>query len=246
MKVLVTGFTPFEGEQINPSFEAVKLLPREIKGAKIIKDLLTTAFGQSLREIKVLIKKHNPDIIICVGQAGGRKGISVEKVAVNFAQTRGYDKEGVIKNDTIVKRGRTAYFSTLPLQEIVTALREKQIPAELSLSAGSFVCNYIMYHILRIAQRQKNKARRNESYKSVNLSGQNEGSRKIENFVGLNRGPHKIENFIGLFLAGFIHVPYTVQQVKDKPAVFSMELEEIAQALQIAIETTLSFMQKAV
>lgn len=211
MKVLITGFTPFGGEQINPSYEAAKLLPNEVNGAQVIKGLLTTAFGQSYREIKALIKAHKPDIVINVGQAGGRDCVSLEKVAINYAQTKGYDKEGVIKGDKILQKGKAAFFSTLPLEEIVLSLTEKRIPAKISLSAGSFVCNYVMYNVLKMTQRDK-------------ISSPSGGG-------------------AGRVLAGFIHVPYSKEQVKDKRGVFCMEIKQIASALQIAIETTLFFIQ---
>ncbi len=201
MKILVTGFTPFDGEKINPSREVVKLLPNEIGSVKIVKGLLTTAFGKSLKELEALIKTHNPDAVICVGQAGGRDCVSVEKVAVNYAQTRGYDNEGVIKDCVISKNGKTAYFTTLPVEEILTAVNTYGIAAKQSLSAGSFVCNYIMYHALKRAQKDR-------------------------------------------FLAGFIHIPYSKEQIKDKPNVFSMEISQAAKAIEIAAEVTAQYLKE--
>ncbi|HPG92021.1 MAG TPA: pyroglutamyl-peptidase I [Clostridia bacterium] len=149
-KILVTGFTPFMGESINPSYEAVKMLPDTLDDIQIIKAQITTEFGKSKDELKMLLTKHNPDAVVCFGQAGGRTNITVEKIAINYAVTEGYDKNNVIIDNTIAKSGNAAYFATLPAEKIVFAVNEAGIPCSLSLSAGAFVCNYIMYSLLEL------------------------------------------------------------------------------------------------
>lgn len=152
MKVLVTGFTPFGGETVNPSYEAVKLLPDEIAGNTLVKALLTTRFGASRTELQDLLNTVKPDAVVCVGQASGRASVSIEKVALNYAVAGDYDPDNVIKNNTVSESGKAAYFSTLPVENIVKALNAAGIPCVLSLTAGAFVCNYVMYSLLELTQ----------------------------------------------------------------------------------------------
>ena len=137
MKILVTGFTPFGGEKINPAYEAVKLLADEIEGATIVKAEVPTAFGESRKVLKELLEKEQPDAVLCVGQAGGRPNITVEK-----------DMESGIQNNVIEKDGETAYFTTLPIRAMVKEMKDAGIPAMASYTAGTFVCNYLMYEAL--------------------------------------------------------------------------------------------------
>ena len=149
MKVLITGFSPFDGETINPALEAVKLLPNSIAGAEIIIAELPVVFRQEAQVLIELVEEHNPDIVICVGQAGGRPAISVERVAINLQDARIPDNEGNTPVDEPIKAdGKEAYFSSLPTRAMVQALREQGIPAALSYSAGTYVCNDVMYHLL--------------------------------------------------------------------------------------------------
>ena len=151
MKILVTGFDPFDKEKINPAYEAVKLLPAQICGADIIKLEIPTVFGRCADMVEKAIEQHNPDVVICVGQAGGRSCISVEKVAINFAEARIPDNEGNQPLDkAIVPDGPAAYFSTLPVKAMVENVRSYGIPSNLSYSAGTFVCNDVMYRLLHI------------------------------------------------------------------------------------------------
>lgn len=149
MKILITGFDPFGGESKNPSFEAVKLLPEEIEGAEIIKLEIPTVFGKGGDVLTENIKEHRPDAVICVGQAGGRAKITVEKVAINLMEARIPDNEGKQPFDTpIVEGGATAYFASLPVKPMVKAMNDAGIPSAVSYTAGTFVCNELMYRTL--------------------------------------------------------------------------------------------------
>ncbi|MBR2029169.1 MAG: pyroglutamyl-peptidase I [Oscillospiraceae bacterium] len=151
MKILVTGFDPFGGEKINPAYEAVKLLPAEICGADIVKLEIPTVFAKCGDVVEKSIEQHNPDFVICIGQAGGRSCISIEKVAINFAEARIPDNEGYQPLDkAIVPDGPAAYFSTLPVKAMVENVRSHGIPSHLSYSAGTFVCNDVMYRLLHM------------------------------------------------------------------------------------------------
>ena len=149
MKVLITGFDPFGGEPINPALEAVKLLPDTISGAEIIKLEIPTVFRKSLAKIEEAIELHNPDIVISIGQAGGRFGITPERVAINIDDARIEDNEGNQPLDiTIYEDGEAAYFSNLPIKAMVNEMKNNGIPASVSNTAGTFVCNHVMYGIL--------------------------------------------------------------------------------------------------
>ena len=151
MKVLVTGFDPFDREKINPAYEAVKLLPDTIGGAEVKKLEIPTVFGKGAAEVEKAIESFNPDIVICVGQAGGRSCISIEKVAINLAEARLPDKEGNQPLDkAIVPDGPTAYFANLPLKAMIENVRNHGIPCHMSFSAGTFVCNDVMYRLLHL------------------------------------------------------------------------------------------------
>lgn len=149
MKVLITGFDPFGGEKVNPALEAVKKLDDKIAGAQIVKLELPTVFGKSIKRLEEALEKENPDIVICVGQAGGRDKISVERVAINISDAKIADNEGNKPIDEpIFSDGDTAYFSKLPIKAIVEELKRNNIPAEVSNTAGTYVCNHIMYGLL--------------------------------------------------------------------------------------------------
>ena len=146
MKVLVTGFAPFGGEKLNPSWEAVKRLPDRIGGAELIKRELPTEFVASGTVLHGLLERLRPDAVLCVGQYGGANGIRVERVAVNLRDARIADNAGRQPTDEpVVTGGPDAYFATIPTREIVDALHEQGIPAQLSYSAGTFVCNNLLY-----------------------------------------------------------------------------------------------------
>lgn len=155
MKVLVTGFDPFGGDEINPAYEAVKLIPEEVAGAKIIKLEIPTVFAESGIVLKEAMKKEQPDIVICVGQAGGRSAISLERVAINLAEARIPDNKG---NQPIGVKleedGETAYFTSLPIKAMMKNIQEHGLPAYISYTAGTFVCNDIMYRLLYTIERE--------------------------------------------------------------------------------------------
>ena len=149
MKILITGFAPFGGQSINPSYEAVKTLPEQIGKAEIIKAEVPVVFGKAGEVLAALMDQYRPDAVICVGQAGGREGISLERVAINVMGTRTPDNEGKQQvGSPVVPGGPAAYFSTLPLRRILDTLLKKEIPCEISNSAGTYVCNDLMYRLL--------------------------------------------------------------------------------------------------
>ena len=155
MKILVTGFTPFGNETINPSYEVTRLLPLSVNGAEIFTAEIHTDFGQSFDQLLAQINSLQPDAILLLGQAGGRQGITVEKVAINYAEIKDqrYDSQGVIENNTIDENGVTAYFATIPVEKIVKTLCDNGFDCQLSLTAGSFVCNYLLYCALQYCAR---------------------------------------------------------------------------------------------
>lgn len=149
MKVLVTGFEPFGGEAVNPAYLAVSMLPEWIAGAQIIKKEIPTAFYQSREKLCDLIKEIQPDMVLCIGQAGGRAGITIEKVGINLAEAGIPDNNGNQPVDEpIDHKGETAYFSNLPLKAMVQEIRNCGIPASISYTAGTYVCNYLLYCLL--------------------------------------------------------------------------------------------------
>lgn len=153
MKILVTGFDPFGGEKINPAIESVKKLPNEIAGAKIIKLEIPTVCHQSLKVIDDAIKEHDPEVILSVGQAGGRSDITVERIGINIDDCRIHDNAGQqIIDEPVFKDGPTAYFVNIPIKAIVAKIQEHQIPASVSNSAGTFVCNHVTYGVRHIIE----------------------------------------------------------------------------------------------
>ena len=148
MKIIVTGFDPFGGETINPSIECVKALP-EIEGVELIRLELPTVFKESAKRLNEVINDVKPDAVLSVGQAGGRAGITMERIAINVDDARIPDNISQQPIDEAIQLdGEAAYFTTLPIKRIVKAIREAGIPAEVSNSAGTFVCNHIMYQAL--------------------------------------------------------------------------------------------------
>ena len=148
MKIIVTGFDPFGGETINPSIECVKALP-EIEGVELIRLELPTVFKESAKRLNEVINDVKPDAVLSVGQAGGRAGITMERIAINVDDARIPDNISQQPIDEAIQLdGEAAYFTTLPIKRIVKAIREAGIPAEVSNSAGTFVCNHIMYQSL--------------------------------------------------------------------------------------------------
>ncbi|WP_413740139.1 pyroglutamyl-peptidase I [Sodalis sp. RH14] len=153
--VLLTGFEPFGGEQINPSWEVVKQFhQRRLGDATVIACQLPCVYGRSVHMLNDLIDRHRPALILAVGQAGGRARLSVERVAINIDDARIADNLGQKPIDEpIINGGPAAYFATVPIKAMVQAMRDAGVPAEVSQSAGTYVCNHVMYGLLhRLAQ----------------------------------------------------------------------------------------------
>ena len=145
MRILFTGFDPFGGEKINPAGEAVKMMKNEIHGAEILKLEVPTVFGKAGEVLKKTVEQYRPDAVVCVGQAGGRAAITPEMIAVNIMDARIPDNDGNKPcHEFIIKEGREAYFSSLPVKDIEKNLNDNGIPSAVSYHAGTFVCNYLM------------------------------------------------------------------------------------------------------
>lgn len=158
--VLLTGFEPFNGASINPAWEAVRAL-EGWEGAvgehrfRVEVRQLPCVFGQAIEDINAMVDELHPDVVIAVGQAGGRPDISVERVAINVDDASILDNGGQQPVDaTIASDGPAAYFSTLPIKAIVRALREKGLVAGVSQTAGTFVCNHVFYGLMHHAAGQ--------------------------------------------------------------------------------------------
>ena len=204
MRVLITGFDKFGGESINPSSLCVNSLPDNINNIEIKKITLPTVFKDSSKVLKENIKSFSPNNVICVGQAGGRSKITPERVAINIDDARIPDNIGNSPIDEIIRKdGENAYFSTLPIKAIVDELNKNNIPSAISNTAGTFVCNHIMYEALYITSKK---------YPNIN--------------------------------AGFIHVPYIEEQIKDKPNTPYMKKEDIIVALELIIKTAVTYYDK--
>ena len=193
-KLLLTAFTPFDGEKINPALEAVKLVKDRIGNLLIVKLEVPTVFRKSIDTVREAIEREKPDFVLSIGQAGGRAEITPERVAINIDDARIPDNEGNQPIDEpIFPDGENAYFSTLPVKAMVEAIRKEGLPSSLSNSAGTYVCNHLMYGVLYY----------------------------------LDKRP--------VIKAGFIHVPYIPEQVKNKKDIPSLELSEIVRGLEAAI-----------
>lgn len=151
MKILVTGFDPFGGENINPSIEAVKKLPENIAGAEIIKLEVPTVIGKSIEKIKEKLEEVHPDVVLSIGQAGGRTDIGVERIGINCDDCKIKDNEGNQPIDEkIITDGPAAYFSTLPIKAMVKNIKAGGVPASVSNTAGTFICNHVLYGVLHL------------------------------------------------------------------------------------------------
>ena len=147
--ILITGFAPFGGDEFNPSYEAVKLLPDMIEDVQIIKAELPVTFNGAWEELEKLIKVNNPDAVISIGLAGGRKGITPELFAYNLRYSTSPDNAGYAPDwEKIVEDGPDMLKTALRVDYIASKLNEAGIPSEVSHSAGSFVCNEVMYRLL--------------------------------------------------------------------------------------------------
>ena len=155
MKILVTGFDPFGGEPINPAIESVKRLPDNIAGAEIVKLEIPTVRKKSLEKIEKAINEHNPDVILSIGQAGGRFDISIERVGINLDDFRIPDNEGnQIIDEPVFPDGENSYFVKLPVKAMVQNVQKNNIPASVSYTAGTFVCNHVLYGVLYLIEKK--------------------------------------------------------------------------------------------
>lgn len=195
-KILITGFEPFGGEKINPAYEVVKNLGK-IDGVELIKLEIPTVFQKASKLIFDKIEEVKPDAILSIGQAGGRTSITPEVMGINLRDARIEDNEGNKPIcEIIFEDGQDGLFSTLEVRNIVENIKNAGIPAELSYTAGTFVCNDVLYSVLYYIKKN-------------NLD----------------------------IKAGFIHVPFILEQVIDKRNTPSMTLENITKGIEIAIKT---------
>ena len=152
MKILLTGFDPFDGETTNPSWEAVRLVSAPA-GMELKKLQVPTIFGKSIEVLSAAMADFHPDAVICVGQAGGRSAVTPERVAINVMDATIGDNRGYIPQDQpIIPGGENALFSTLPVKAMVCAMKEAGVPAQLSNTAGTFVCNQLLYGALHLCK----------------------------------------------------------------------------------------------
>jgi pyroglutamyl-peptidase len=163
--VLLTGFEAFgddpSGQGLNPSALAARALHgKRIAGHRMVASVLPCVFGQSVTALKALVLAHRPALVVCVGQAGGRAGISIERIAVNLDDAPLPDNAGrMLHNTPVVASGPAAYFSTLPVQAMLAALQRAGTPCELSSSAGHFVCNHVFYALMHLLAKKKSTVR---------------------------------------------------------------------------------------
>lgn len=149
MAILFTGFDPFGGASVNPSWEAVQRLPDQIAGRQVHRLQLPTVYGEAAQLLLTQIRLVRPCLVISCGVASGREGVTPELVAINYRQARIPDNAGQSFCGTpVIPGGDTAYMTSLPVNAMIEALRQREIPAYLSLSAGAYVCNDVYYHSL--------------------------------------------------------------------------------------------------
>ena len=202
MKILLSGFEPFDGEDINPSLEAIRLVKEKIKDCEIVKLELPVVFNRAVDIVCNELSKNEYDAVLMIGQAGGRKFITPERVAININDARIKDNEGNKPTDEIMsKDSPAAYFSTLPIRMMLEYMKSKNIPCDISNSAGTFVCNNLMFGVL--------------DYISKN---------------NMNT------------IAGFMHVPYVEDQIKDKKDMPYLKMDIIVEGIEACIEAIIDFL----
>lgn len=149
MSILLSGFEPFGGVAVNPSWEAVKLVPGTICGREVHRLQLPVVYGRAAEMLLAEVHRLQPEIVLCCGVAAGREGVTPELVAINYRQARIPDNAGQhFTGEPIRPGGETAWMTRLPVNAMVEAIRALGIPASLSLSAGAYVCNDLYYHLL--------------------------------------------------------------------------------------------------
>ena len=148
MKLLITGFDPFGGEKTNPAIEAVKRLPAAIAGATVVPLEIPTVFGTCAEVVRQAIITEQPDVVLSVGQAGGRSALTPELIAINLDDGRIPDNAGFQPVDQPIQpNGPAAYFTQLPVKAMAQAIRQAGLPSHVSTTAGTYVCNHIMYEV---------------------------------------------------------------------------------------------------
>lgn len=148
MKLLITGFDPFGGEKTNPAIEAVKRLPAAIAGATVVPLEIPTVFGTCAEVVRQAIITERPDAVLSVGQAGGRSALTPERIAINLDDGRIPDNAGFQPVDQPIQpNGPAAYFTQLPVKAMAQAIRQAGLPSHVSTTAGTYVCNHIMYQV---------------------------------------------------------------------------------------------------
>ena len=151
MRALVTGFEAFGGDAVNASLAAVMRLPARLGGLDIATLELPTSFARAPAALEAAIARVAPDLVLCVGEAGAREVLSVERVAINLCDTRRADNDAAsLSKAAVIEGGPVAYFATLPVNAIATALRAADLPAEISMSAGTYVCNAVFYRLMHL------------------------------------------------------------------------------------------------
>lgn len=158
--VLLTGFDAFGGDAINPSWLVAQALDGQaIEGHKVLAAQLPTEFVASRQQLAALLRLHKPALVVCLGLAGGRAGLSLERIAINVQDARIADNAGAQPiDDPIIKSGPAAYFSTLPIKAMLQALLAADIPSEVSQTAGTFVCNHVFYALMHALKKQRGAA----------------------------------------------------------------------------------------
>jgi pyroglutamyl-peptidase len=154
--ILLTGFDPFGGESINPSWLIAQALHGEdIAGARVQAVCLPTEFGQAITQLKLAMQRGRPTLVLALGQATGRSDLTPERVAINVNDARIADNAGAAPIDqAIVPRGPAAYFSSLPIKAMVVAMQDAGLPASVSQTAGTFVCNHVFYGLMHAVRRR--------------------------------------------------------------------------------------------
>jgi pyroglutamyl-peptidase len=159
-RVLATGFEPFDGSAVNPSQQLVEeLAAAPPAGVELETAVLPVAYARAADELLAAVRNAEPDVVICFGQADGRTGIAVERFALNLDSADPVDNDGVSSGAEIDPDGPVAYRSTLPVAEIVAALRAEDIPATESRDAGGFLCNHVFYVLMRALEQEPRQSR---------------------------------------------------------------------------------------
>lgn len=185
-RILLTGFDAFGGDTVNPSWQAVQALHgRRIAGHQVVAAQLPTVFDASLAELGRLLRLHRPALVLCVGQAGGRAALSLERVAINVNDARIADNAAAQPVDTpVVAGGPAAYFSTLPIKAMLQALQKEGLAAEVSQTAGTFVCNHVFYGLMHMLATQRGFKRTRGGFVHVPfLPGQGQPHMALEDVV---------------------------------------------------------------